>query len=162
MPLPLPPVAAAVCRVRYAAHRLPAPTNRSRRLIRLTLLLLLLHHRSLMEDDLPVRAAAAPDAGAARAALALQQRVGQQVDSGGERAAVEVAAAPAVLDRVRTALGEGLEHVLAAVAAARGTDLPEVRCHLGRERGIRAGEFPAVKDRLTALQLFEHRPILRQ
>src|ERR1700736_314023 len=148
-----PPVADTPRRVSSAAHRLPAPTNRSRRLIPLTYWLLFLYYGALMKEYFPAGAAALPDARAARRAPGLQQRIGEQVDLVCQLAAVKVGRLPMVLDRSLLARRERLQHIVAAVAAAGGADLPEV---LGRHRHqsrARAGEFRPMEDRLPRRSL---------
>src|SRR4029077_6586757 len=122
----------------------------------LRVLILVLDDGALMEQYLPARGVALPERGAMRAALALQQRVGQEVDVGAEAAAVKVARLPLVRDRVAGARGEGAQHVLAAVAPARGADFPEIRRDQLLERGGRA-VLGAVEDGLEAAQLLERR-----
>src|SRR5438874_8366736 len=75
-----------------------------------------------MKDDLPPDSAALPDARAARPALALQQRVGEEVDTGGQLAAVEIVRSPGVLHRLIETRRNRFQDVLAAVAAPRSEE----------------------------------------
>src|SRR5947207_13717498 len=149
-------------RARKAPHTLPAPTNKSRRLMPFTCRAPVLNDSPLMKDDLPPDSAALPDGRAARPALALQQRVGEEVDTGGQLAAVEIVRSPGVLHRLIEARRNRFQDVLAAVAAPGGADLPEVVRRHGLELGARAGELRPVKYRLPAAQLLEDREILGQ
>src|SRR5438045_9649241 len=106
-----------------------------------------------MKDDLPPGSAALPDGRAARPALALQQSVGEEIDTGGQLAAVEIVRSPGVLHRLIEARRNRLQDVLAAVAAPGGADLPEVVRRHGLELGARARELRPGKYRLPAAQL---------
>src|SRR5438270_12142382 len=115
-----------------------------------------------MKDDLPPDSAALPDARAGRPALARQQRVGEEVDTGGQLAAVEIVRSPGVLHRLIETRRNRFQDVLAAVAAPGGADLPEVVRRHGLELGRRAGGLRPVTYRLPAPQRLEDREIPRQ
>src|SRR5215469_3147969 len=120
--------ATAARRATNVAQRLPAATNKSRRLIPLIpCRLLFLYQCALVKNDCPTRWSPPPDARPPRAARSLQQGVSQQIQIARQLAAVEIGRLPVViLDGLVLACLEGLEHVLPTVAPARRADLPEV------------------------------------
>src|SRR6185312_6040690 len=82
------------------------------------------HHGAPVVHDLPTARTALPDRGAARHALALPQRVGEQVDRIGKLAAVGITGFPRVGRRIALALVQHIEHMLTAVATAGGAPFP--------------------------------------
>src|SRR5262249_10888455 len=118
---------------------------------------LFLYHCALVKNDDPAGGCPPPDRCPPCAALALQQRVSQPIQIARHLATVERAGPPVVvIDRALLARLEGLEHILPAVPPAGCADLPEVGRDHDFDGSARADEFGAVKDRLTALELFQH------
>src|ERR1700680_4177525 len=102
-----------------------------------------------MKEYFPAGAAALPDARAARRAPGLQQRIGEQVDLVCQLAAVKVGRLPMVLDRSLLARRERLQHIVAAIAAAGGADLPEILGRPRHESPAPGGEFRAMGGRVA-------------
>src|SRR5882757_3964069 len=109
-----------------------------------------------MEHYLPAVCRPFPYRRPARLPLTLPQRVGEQIDFGGQLLTTKVGCFPRFLGRPRVPLLELIQHVLAARTVSRGAYLPEVRGRHALEVGPGRAEFRAMKDGLPASELGQH------
>jgi hypothetical protein len=80
-----------------------------------------------MKYDLPAQIRMLPDGGAAGLAyLVLNQRVGEKVQIGRQKTAVELASLPYVCLRMLMTFFQFVQNIFSGIAAARGSDLPEM------------------------------------
>jgi hypothetical protein len=110
-----------------------------------------------MIENTPAVRSTAPDGSAAGETVSLKKRVGKEVSVRPELAKTMVIALPAYSGCIDgRILLQSAEDELAAVAAARRTNLPIVRCCGLFKVGACGAKFRCVKDGLSAAQLLEH------
>lgn len=106
-------------------------------------------NRPLMKDDEPSLPRAPPDRCTSGGARTLAKRVGEQVVFRCDLLAVEIVRLPILVERFLVALFQNIQDILASIASARCTDLPEIVGHHRLEVSAHSSELLAMENRLA-------------